>query len=77
MGVLHLAVVSMRLRQDAGSSRVPLQLIEAAAGQDAAEDWSALQVSCERVEDQPSEAAATTGRARRRLVPYAAHLACT
>lgn len=77
LSVLHLAVVPMRLRQDAGSGRVPLQLIQAAVGQDAPEDWSALQVSCDRVEEQPSEAAAATARARRRLVAHAAHLVCT
>lgn len=61
--IYHAAVVPMRLRQNAGGSRVPLQLIQAAVGGDATENWSTLQVSCEKMEK--SELAATSDRARR------------
>lgn len=48
---------------------MPLQLVQAAVGRDAAEDWSALQVSCERAAEQTSETGATTDRAGRETPP--------
>lgn len=65
LSVLHLALVPLHLGQDAGGGRVPLQLVQAAVRRDAAKNWSALQVSCERAAEQTSETGATTDRAGR------------
>lgn len=65
LSVLHLALVPLRLGQDAGGGRVPLQLVQAAVGRDAAQDRRALQVSCERAAEQTGETGAATDRAGR------------
>ena len=44
--VLHPAVVSLSLGEDAGGGGVPLHLIHTSIRGNAAEDRSALQISC-------------------------------
>lgn len=44
--VLHLAVVSLRLREDAGGGCVPLQLINTLIRWDAKKDRSTIEISC-------------------------------
>lgn len=48
LSVLHLAGVSLRLREDAGGSSVPLQLVHTSVRKNAAKDRSALQISCKK-----------------------------
>lgn len=46
--IVHLTVVSLRLREDACSSSVPLQLVDAATRGDATEDGGAVEISCKQ-----------------------------
>lgn len=55
LAVLHLAVVSLRLGEDAGGGGVPLQLVHAAVGCNAAKDGSALQISCRQKKEEEEE----------------------
>lgn len=58
--VLHPAVVSLRLGEDAGGGGVPLQLVNTSVRRDSAKDGSALQISCKKTGRRKERVAATS-----------------